>query len=177
MQQTTIHDQLRTAVREYVLGVLPPDASGELSAMPLRGLLTTFFNSQDRLIPAHARDCHVSAEMRASPKFSEHSQALETIISMIETGADLTPHLSKKATIAHIPGADGKRLGRRDDRDLLLGEWGVYHLHLAPEHADDLIFAMFDQGGRLPHRGLRSPKLGPDGGAEDRRAQLAERPG
>jgi hypothetical protein len=143
MQQATIHDQLQGAVCEYVLGVLPPDGSGELSAMPLRDLLTTFFNSQDRLIPARARDCHVSAEMRASPKFTEHSQALETIINMIETGADLALHLSKKATIAHIPGADRKQPGRRDDRDLLLGEWGVYHLHLATEHADDLVFAMF----------------------------------
>jgi hypothetical protein len=95
------------------------------------------------LIPARARDCHVSAGMRASPKFTEHKRALETIINMIETGAELTLHLSKKATIAHIPGADFKEPGRRDDRDLLLGEWGVYHLHLAAEHADDLVFAMF----------------------------------
>jgi hypothetical protein len=143
MQQATIHDQLLTAVREYVLGVLPPDGSGELSAMPLRDLLTTFFNSQGRLIPARARDCHVSAEMRASPKFAKHLQALETIIKMIETGADLTPQLSKKATIAHIPGANRKQPGRRDDRDLLLAEWGVHHLHLATEHANDLVFAMF----------------------------------
>ena len=81
--------------------------------------------------------------MRASPKFTEHSQALETIINMMETGADLTLHLSKKAKIAHIPGADRKQPGSCDDRDLLLGEWGVYHLHLATEHANDLIFAMF----------------------------------
>jgi hypothetical protein len=143
MQQATIHDQLQGAVRAYVIGGLPPDGSGELSAMPLRDLLTTFFNSQGRLIPPRARHCHISAEMRASRKFTEHKHALETIINMIETGADLTPHLSKKATIAHTPGADGKRPGRRDDRDLLLGEWGVYHMHLDPEHADDLIFAMF----------------------------------
>ena len=141
--QQAIHDQLQTAVREYILGILPPDGSGELSAMPLRDLLTAFFNSQGRLIPARARLCHISAEMRASPKFTEHKRALETIINMIETGADLTAYLSKKATIAYIPGADGKLPGRRDDRDLLLGEWGVYHLHLAPKHADDLVFAMF----------------------------------
>jgi hypothetical protein len=143
MARARIYDQLQLAVGEYVLGVLPLDRSGELLSIPLRDLLTTFFNSQDRLIPARARDCHVSAEMRASPKFTEHSQALETIINMIETGADLTLHLSKKATIAHVPGADRKQPGRRDDRDLLLGEWGVYHLHLATEHADDLVFAMF----------------------------------
>jgi hypothetical protein len=143
MQHATIHDQLQSAVRDYLLEVLPTDMNGELSAMPLRDLLTTFFNSQDRLIPARARDCHVSAEMSGSAKFTEHSQALKTIINMIETGADLTPHLSKKATIAHTPGADRKQPGRRDDRDLLLGEWGVYHLHLAPKHADDLVFAMF----------------------------------
>jgi hypothetical protein len=142
MQQATIHDRLQAAVREYVLGVLPPDGSGELSAMPLRDLLTTFFNSQGRLIPARARDCHVSAEMRASPKFTEHSEALKTSIDMIETGTDLTLRLSKKATIAHIPGADRKLPGGRGDRDLLLAEWGVHHLHLAPQHANDLIFAM-----------------------------------
>jgi hypothetical protein len=85
MQQATIHDQLQGAVREYVLGVLPPDGSSELSAMPLRDLLTTFFNSQDRLIPAHARDCHVSAEMRASAKFTEHSHDL---VFAVFTGTD-----------------------------------------------------------------------------------------
>jgi hypothetical protein len=69
-------------------GGLPPDGSGELSAMPLRDLLTTFFNLQGRLIPARAPHCHISAEMRASRKFTEHKHALETIINMIETGAD-----------------------------------------------------------------------------------------
>ncbi|HST33546.1 MAG TPA: hypothetical protein VLJ80_08515 [Solirubrobacteraceae bacterium] len=142
MSQTMIHDQLQVAVREYVLGILPPDGSGELLAMPLRDLLTTFFNSQGRLIPPRARSCHVSAEMRKSPKFIEHKEAVDTVISMIETGADLASHLSKKATIAHVPGADSKQPGSRDDRDLLLGEWGVHHLHLASEHASDLIFAM-----------------------------------
>lgn len=139
-----IYDQLQVAVREYIFRRLPPDGTGELSAMSLRDLLTTFFNSQGRLIPARIRDCHISAEMLASPKYiTEHSGALKTVISMIETGSDLTPHLSKKAGIAHAPSAEDKQPGSRDDRDLLLGEWGVHHLHLAPKHADDLIFAMF----------------------------------
>ncbi len=80
--------------------------------------------------------------MRKSRQFIEHKEAVDAVIGMIETGADLTPHLSEKATIAHTPGADSKRPGGREDRDLLLGEWGVYHLHLAPEHASYLIFAM-----------------------------------
>jgi hypothetical protein len=143
VQKTTIRDQLEAAVRTYVLAALRPDDSGELANMRLMGLLTTFFNAQVRLVPVRPRACHVSAEMEASPKMAEHREAVEAVITAIETGVDLRPHLSKKATIAHVPGADGRAPHKRPDRDLLLGEWGVHHLHLAEQHANDLVFAMF----------------------------------
>jgi hypothetical protein len=139
----TIYDKLTAAVREYVLRKMPDDHSGELSAMNLRSLLTTFFNWQGRHLSARPRACHISEEMQSSAKLAEHRAAIDALIDKIEKGEDLTPHLSKKAAIAHTPGADGKQPGSRQDRDLLLGEWGVHHLHLDAIHANDLAFAMF----------------------------------
>ena len=139
----TIHDKLTAAVREYALGKMPDDKSGELATMELRGLLQTFFNWQGRQISARPRTCHISKDMQSSAKLADHQAAIEALVSKIETGEDLTRHLSKKAAIAHTPGGDSKQPGSRQDRDLLLGEWGVHHLHLEAEHANDLVFAMF----------------------------------
>ena len=143
MPSATIHRSLEDRVRQYVLQVLPPGECDDLRTIPLRDLLTTFFNWQGRLIPARPRACHVSVEMQASSEFARHRAAVENIIAMIESGADLIPHLSKKAKIAHASGADSKAPGERADRDLLLGEWGVHHLHLAERHARNLVYAMF----------------------------------
>jgi len=139
----TIHDKLTAAVREYVLRKMPHDDSGELAAMDLRQLLQTFFNLQGRQISARPRTCHVSEELQSSAKLAEHQATIETLIGKIEAGEDLIPHLSPKAGIAHIPGVESRPLHLRPDRDLLLGEWGVHHLHLEAEHANDLVFAMF----------------------------------
>ena len=143
MQDTTIYRSLEDAVRGYVLQALSPGERDELHSVPLRDLLTTFFNWQSRSIPARPRACQISTEMATSPKFTRHRAALDSLIAMIESGADLAPHLSKKTTIAYASPAEGEIPGQRADRDLLLGEWGVHHLHLAERHARNLVYAMF----------------------------------
>lgn len=74
------------------------------------------------------------------------------IVKEIEGGADLTPRLSKRVLVAHDTSADPTAsLARREDRDLMLADWGIHHLHLATaipsdgfvERGEDLLFAAF----------------------------------
>ncbi len=91
-------------------------------------------------------------ELGESSKAVEHKGALAAIIASIQSGADLKPHLSRGIKIAHDPAADATgKLGRRMDRDLLIADWGVHHLHLSTtiesdgfvSRTGDLLFAAF----------------------------------
>ena len=56
--------------------------------------------------------------------------AFEDIKRRIELGEALTPYLSKRTS---KPGT----------RDLLLYDWGIHHLHMAPDRTKELLFARF----------------------------------
>jgi hypothetical protein len=149
--QSDLRSALEAAARQYLLDKMGADSSGEAAALDLRELLSVFFNWRARLIPPRPRNCHVSNELRASPKATEHKADLDALVAEIVAGADLTPHLSKKVATAYQAGGDAVATHAREDRDLLLAEWGVYHLHLAQtagedgfvKRANDLLFAMF----------------------------------
>ncbi|HUB73083.1 MAG TPA: hypothetical protein VL979_03465 [Solirubrobacteraceae bacterium] len=151
MHTENVYARLEAAVRGYVIAQAGGDPSGDLSLMPLGELVTVFFSWRARHIPARPRICHVSQEMQASATASEHKDELAALIAKIEAGADLTPHLSRGVVNAYEPGGDKKKTWRRSDRDLLIADWGVHHLHLSGaveqdgfvERADDLLFAMF----------------------------------
>jgi hypothetical protein len=151
MGAESIHPALENAVRAYVIERAGGDLSGDLAAMPLGELISVFFNWRARHIPARPRTHHVSTEMQASAKFIEHRDDVAALIAEIEAGSDLTPHLSRGVATAYEPDGDRKKVWRRSDRDLLIAEWGVHHLHLSStveshgfvERADDLLFAMF----------------------------------
>jgi hypothetical protein len=142
---------LEGAARQYLLDAMGVDATSEAAALDLRALASAFFNWRARLIPARPRNCHLSRELEGSEKATEHRMDLDALVAEIVAGADLTSHLSKKVATAYQAGGDAIDTHVRDDRDLLLAEWGVYHLHLAQAvgedgfvtRANDLIFAMF----------------------------------
>jgi len=153
-------DQLEQAIRNHVLTLMPPDPSGEVAAKTLSDLLHTFGVWRDRHVSPRPRRVHTSNEMRASPKAQEHRDDLDTLVSRIEAGDDLTPHLSKRAATAHVPATKVKK-GRehlRADRDGMLAEWGVHHLHLTPRRdKGDVLFAFFKPDdayliGIYPHK-------------------------
>ena len=121
---------------------MPERPTRKMREMTLDELLMIYFNWRARQIPPRPRACHLSAELNASPKATEHRKALDELIGKIEAGQDLTPHLSEKVGTAHDPDFPAKKMHQRDDRDLLLADWGVYHLHLAVSGSDDLVFAM-----------------------------------
>jgi hypothetical protein len=143
-RMASLVDQLEEAARDYLLAELPADQAAELAQELLVDLLMTIFNWRTRLIPPVPRVCHQSAELVASTKATEHAAALAALMKKIETGDDLVPHLSPAVKFAHDP------KGRRD-KDRLIADWGLHHLHLSEtveadgfvERDDDLLIAAF----------------------------------
>jgi hypothetical protein len=125
---------LERACREHALAAMPADPTGGLAAMSLRDLLQTYGSWKARLIPARPRTVHISSELAASPEMAQHKTELDAIVAKMEAGALLRPHLSKRVRFAHDPAAKpGDPLQRRKDRDLLIADWGIHHLHLSSE--------------------------------------------
>jgi hypothetical protein len=145
--------RLEHAMREYILDAMPEDPSGHLAAEPLADLLMSFATWRSRLVLAQPRRCHLSRELHASAKAGEHKAALDAIVQKIRGGDDITPHLSKR--VRH--GRDPRRVGEgspaaRRDRDLMVADWGIHHLHLSTEEesgsgfvkrSGDLLFVAF----------------------------------
>lgn len=135
-----------------MLAVVPASARADLEPMPLHELLTTYGNWRGQLVPPRPRRSHTSTELGESSKAVEHKGAFDAIIGSIQSGADLKPHLGRGIKIVHDPAADATgKLGRRMDRDLLIADWGVHHLHLSTtiesdglvSRTGDLLFAAF----------------------------------
>lgn len=138
-------------IRQFVLATLPykPEERSGLVAMNVNALLTTYFNWRSRFVPARPRKVHLSTALSANPLASDplYKPALDQIITSIETGADLTPYLSKR--IKH--GYQNTGQADRQDLDLLLNDWGIHHLHLSTEletggfvkRTGPLMFAIF----------------------------------
>jgi hypothetical protein len=150
MTNDQLVDRLERTIREHVLGVMPPDATGSLAAKDLGDLLITYGTWRSRFVAMRPRRVHWSRELDTSPKATNHETAIEAVAEKIEAGADLTPHLSKGIVHAHDP-SPTQKLAKRLDRDLLIADWGVHHLHLATTldadgfvgRTEDLLFVVF----------------------------------
>lgn len=134
--QQELRDSFDRDIREHVLTHLPcADADREaLEKEKASDLLIIYANWLDRLIWAQPRRVHLSDALRANPLFSDvrFAGSLATICDRIERGDDLTPHLSRGLHVGYeAPSDEPKKLNRRRDLDLLLGDWGIHHLHLS----------------------------------------------
>jgi hypothetical protein len=127
---------LRDELRRYLLEVLPDDSSGELQQLPLTELVIIYLTWRGRFISAHPRRVLVSAELQASDLGADQ-QGFARLVEKIERGTDLTPHLSKSVTTAYLPStvAATKKTHQLRDRDQMISEWGIHHLHLGTEVA------------------------------------------
>ncbi|WKN40526.1 hypothetical protein [Tunicatimonas pelagia] len=83
-----------------------------------------YFNLVRRLIEPKKRNV-LRSNVFTCP--TEHQNGLNLIVCKIESGIDLTPHLSKSI----------RNLIYDDD---LLNDWGIYHLHLGTELEDQSEF-------------------------------------
>lgn len=122
-------------IREFVLSHLPhpPDARGELEAESTSSLLITYFNWFGRLIPVRKRRVHKSAELKSKVNDlkTSHRRCIRELESDISRGNDLRPYLSHHVDVGYVPSHRApKKTKCREDRDLLLYDWGFHHLHL-----------------------------------------------
>jgi hypothetical protein len=124
-------DRLEEATRQHLVGAMPIDPSGELARLSLADLLISWGTWKGWLIASRPRRAHLSAELQASEKASDHTAALQAIVAKIEAGEDLAAHLSR--TVEENRGLDR-----------MLADTGVHHLHLGDELEPD---------GRLVVRG------------------------
>ncbi len=115
--------------------------------MDLAALLISYNTWRGRLIPAQPRRCHISPQLAGSQKAAEHKGVLDAIVAKIEAGDDLKPHLSRSVLVGHDPKG-------RTDRDPMLSDYGVHHLHLSSnvesdgfvKRTKDLLFAAIRPG-------------------------------
>lgn len=96
-----------------------------------------YFNLLKRLIPPFPRQVLVSKNFSCPPGYEK---GLEIISNKIKNGEDLRPHLSKG-------------IKDLDYKDILLNDWGIYHLHLGTtldssgfiKRTKPVLFARFDK--------------------------------
>jgi hypothetical protein len=148
--------ELKQAIRAKILAKLgPPTGDPELNSKDLGELLAIYGNWRLRFVPPRSRQVHRSSELSANPKAAQYAAALDAIESDIKVGADLTPYLSRGITHSYVSSsAAPAKMHQRRDRDLMIAEWGVHHLHLSTrveadgfvERSGDLLFAAFREG-------------------------------
>jgi hypothetical protein len=82
----------------------------------LDNLTLTFLNAIRRRVEARPRRVHESRELQVP---SEYRVQYDELKQFIIDGKDLLPYLSKKVS-------------NPTEKDLLLNDWGVHHLHFSP---------------------------------------------
>jgi hypothetical protein len=143
-------------IREHVLANLPhdPGQEQELAALDAFELLIIFRNWQNRFVRVQPWRVHRSAALTTNPFSTDptYQPALEQIVEILSKGQDVTPHLSRGVRHAYQSANTNQiPLGRRQDLDLLLNDWGVHHLHLSTrlgadgfvKRTEHLLFATF----------------------------------
>lgn len=142
MDMLKLVNELEAVVRRHLLDALPDDPTGALEEERLWDLLVIYATWQGRFVAQRPRAVHISSELAAT----EEAQGgrLDPIVSRIEGGDDLTPYLSTRVHTAYEPQATRNSTRHlRGDRDLLLADWGLHHLHLRPTRSSRLVFARF----------------------------------
>jgi hypothetical protein len=144
-------DRLERVAKRHVLKSVPTEGLAHLRGLTLADLLIEYRVLRGRFVAPMPRKVHVSRELRSSPEANLHRPVLDELIRKIEHGIDMTPHLSRRIVHPYRTIKPTKP-SRRSDRDLLLSDWGIHHLHLSlnlqpdgmTERSRDVLFAVFD---------------------------------
>lgn len=147
---------LSDAIKKWAIDCLPydrndPTLCAELASKDVRELLIIYHNWMARHVYPTPRQILKSKAYNANPIVAQRKDDLDALISKIEAGIDLRPHLSTRVETVIEPA--NKKLSRRRDLDLMLIEWDVHHLHVSQElqpngfvkRDDPLLFAVFHQ--------------------------------
>lgn len=142
-------ERLERRIRRHITEAMPARPA-YIEGQSLSGLLIDYRVWRGRFVQPRPRTVHRSAELEKSSKSDEHADALAAIESKIVKGEDLNPHLSSRISLP-VGGDGSDPLTTRSDRDLLLAEWGIHHLHLSTKmgkggftkRTGDVLFAVF----------------------------------
>ncbi len=118
--------------RAEVLTGLPHDRNNpalvaELNALPLPQLLLVYLNWRRRLIRPVPRHVHVSQELQARRLTGRRARVVAEILRALKNGGDLTHRLSESIV---RDGYSHRSSSKTRDKDWLLTDWGIHHLHL-----------------------------------------------
>jgi hypothetical protein len=123
-----------------------------LETMSVSDLVVRYLNWHYRLISPWPRSLFPSREFTATAAKPEYAGLVAPLLSKIERGEELLPHLSKSILCVFKHQDEPQRKGRRPDFDFLLNDWGIHHLHLSDrivpgtgftERDGPLLFAVF----------------------------------
>lgn len=128
-----VYADFENDVRLHVLGWLGEVGHRMPAGTPADAACLTFQTVKRRLIPAVPRQVVWSDSLKRNPLALLHRLELQALAHEIQGGADLRPRQSKLF----------KRAGFHD---MLLNDWGIHHLHLAPlpdgRSSDLLVFVL-----------------------------------
>jgi len=137
-----------TDVVAAVEALVPTSSAGRevISTLNATEAWNAYRARQSRFVTVQARTLHVSRELAAEllRRPAEEADATRTVLDEIRDGDDLTARLSGLTRNFHDP-------GETQDRDRMLNDWGVHHLHLGPhtgstkpvKRTRDLLFVVF----------------------------------
>jgi hypothetical protein len=123
---------LEADLRRYIMNTLPYDVNNavlkaELGSKNIASLAIIFFNWSSRLVGVRPRRVHLSNEFQSNPLKDNFEAAIAEIMEDIQTGKSLTGRLSKE--IVEFGYVEGSHSSSKD-KDLMLNDWGIHHLHL-----------------------------------------------
>ena len=125
---------LQEDIRQHVLNTLPYDQNdhSELFAKSASELLIIYKNWLQRLVNPRPRNVQCSPALLSNPHATspEFKPGFDQIIAYLKAGTDLTPHLSRAIMHGFEGQGTGSRRSVRQDLDLILSDWGIYHFHL-----------------------------------------------
>lgn len=144
---------LAADIRACVLEQLPHDGTEAcrqaLEAMPVGELVTRYVNWSLRFPAPRSRQVLKSKEFEANTARDKFAEPLGIILPAIETSQDLSRWLSRDVRFGYVANSTPKS----QDKDRLLNDWGVHHLHLETKphpkdprfvaRTNEVLFVMF----------------------------------
>ena len=106
-----------------------------LNALAIADLMVRYINWRGRLVHPHPRTVHLPPNFKTSQRYLDHQPDISDLLVKIETGAHLTPHLSRRIQYGYDEDRQGRAGGA--SLDLMLNDWDIHHLHLSNEVEDD----------------------------------------
>lgn len=97
-----------------------------LKEQDLKTLIITNINYRKRNPVQKKRTVYFSKEILKNGKYNENLSVIQEIKTKFENGENISPYLSKASKVIFAPNPKN----RYADKDLLLNDWNINHLHL-----------------------------------------------